>query len=737
MIKKWRNFLLAILLRNWIPVGLSSATLFTLSVVFHESRWIRGSHLSLKWMIFFGCLLGTGLVLTRFRGWLAALFSIFLSTAGVIQSSTRLIQPFSLINEISFPAYLNLTHLRSTAFLAQFPGWLATLIKTGEIAPSLTPLLTGFALWNLCVWMVWWTLRRNRTITGMLPMNIFIALHVQQHWQNINILLLFFALTAVIAAYSNFRNRRRTWDDQSIDYPLDFGMDWPASAIVIAMFLVFLGSFAQLIGTAEGHQKISEFFTPKEAIPHTEAYLPPIDNKQTANTADLAIDFSPPPNTEQTVMWVSVSDPPPLQSEMIPDAAVQQYYWRSEIFITYDGKGWQAADIVPPEQAAFPDESPLPGRRQLNQTYEITASHRDKLFAINKPVMTEPPGLLHALAVDNEPIPVGETSNYQVVSWVVDLDSRKLRDVDDHETPHLIYASYLQLPDDLPQRVQDLADGLTLQAETRFEKTMRIQDYLRRTYLYDLNTPPPPASQDVVDYFLFDAPGGFCSHYASAMVVMLRSIGVPARLVTGYAHGEYFASRNAYRVPSSAAHAWVEVYFPVYGWVEFEPTPTRSAHLYENLTESDAGDDKTKQTTATNQQNIPFLWLSIAIIGMVVSGLAISRFMQFRASKIEISPVSKYYSALRYRLAKAGIHSEPGTTPNEFLGEAQPLLGENKRLLLALIQLTQLYNQDRFGPHPVDADQIRLAKQTYRNALPEWQQMMIQQFIKNKSSSRK
>ena len=359
------------------------------------------------------------------------------------------------------------------------------------------------------------------------------------------------------------------------------------------------------------------------------------------------------------------------------------------------------------------------------------------MFAINQPIRTEPPGLLHALAVDNDPIPVGEISEYQVISWVVDLDSRELRNIDYRETPQFIYDSYLQLPDTLPKRVIDLSNGLTSQAETRFEKTMRIQDYLRSTYLYDLNTPAPPAGQDVVDYFLFDAPSGFCSHYASAMVVMLRSVGVPARLVTGYAHGEYFASRNAYRVPSSAAHAWVEVYFPIYGWVEFEPTPNRSTHPYENLTEWDVRDEQLSPTAASTNQKFPFLWISFAAIGMILIGFAVSQVLQHRASIIETSPVMKYYWNLRNRLEKTGIKTDPGTTPNEFLREAQPILENTTRLMLALTLLTQRYNQDRFGPHPIDTDQIRLAKQAYRNALPEWRQMMIKQFIKNKSSSRK
>lgn len=734
MIKQWRDFFLNLFLRNWIPFVLFSATIFALSITFNESRWTKQSHLSLAVVIFFGCFLGGLLALTRFRGFVVIVFSSILSIAGVIQNCTKLIQPFSLIGDISLPVYLNLTHLRSIAFLTQLSEWLNSLLTTGKINPLFVPLLTGFAVWNLCTWMVWWTFRRNQTITGLLPMNIFIALHVQQHWQNINIILLFFALIVMIVSYSSFRNCKREWDDNGIDYPLDFGFDWPASVIAIALLLTFWGSFAQIIGTTEGHQKINEFFTHEKENADAEIYFPHYESSKTASTAELAIDFSPPSRTEQTIMWVKVSDPPPPQSEMIPDAAVEYYYWRSEIFIAYTGHNWQAAEIIPLNDHPINESSPPPGRRQINQSYEIIAPHDDKLFAISQPITTQPPDLTQALAVNNEPIPAGEIANYQVVSWKVDLNSQNLRDIDYHVTPQIIYDTYLQLPENLPQRVINLSEGLTSKSVTRFEKTMRIQDYLRRTYRYDLNTPPPPADRDVVDYFLFEAPGGFCSHYASAMVVMLRSVGVPARLVTGYAHGEYFPSRDAYRVPSSAAHAWVEVYFPVYGWIEFEPTPTRTVHLYENFTDQEMNHENPLPINIAHQGAFPNHWIPLIAVSLFLLGYTIWRVSQLCSRNEKTSPAEQYYWKLRHRLARFPIEANLGTTPNEYLRSAKSVLGDNPHILLSLNLLTQLYNLDKFNPRPLGAGEIHLAKQAYKNAIQEWRRMMIKRFFKKQTT---
>src|SRR6185369_13782652 len=98
-----------------------------------------------------------------------------------------------------------------------------------------------------------------------------------------------------------------------------------------------------------------------------------------------------------------------------------------------------------------------------------------------------------------------------------------------------------------------------------------LQNALRE-YPYSLKLPPPPEDQDLVDAFLFTIKTGYCDYYASAMVVMARSLGIPARLAVGYRTGTYDAEANAYRVSLADAHSWPELYFAGYGWIPFEPT---------------------------------------------------------------------------------------------------------------------------------------------------------------------
>lgn len=139
--------------------------------------------------------------------------------------------------------------------------------------------------------------------------------------------------------------------------------------------------------------------------------------------------------------------------------------------------------------------------------------------------------------------------------------------------PAWIRDRFLQLPASLPQRVRDLAAEITAHAQTPYDKAVAIEQYLRQNYVYDQFVNEPLANVDAVDHLLFESKRGYCSHFASAMTVLCRAVGVPARLATGYTSGEYDEEERVYVVLESNAHAWVEVFFPEYGWVEFEPSP--------------------------------------------------------------------------------------------------------------------------------------------------------------------
>jgi hypothetical protein len=137
--------------------------------------------------------------------------------------------------------------------------------------------------------------------------------------------------------------------------------------------------------------------------------------------------------------------------------------------------------------------------------------------------------------------------------------------------PASMRETYLQLPK-LDTRIPELAKQIMGRADNPYDKARALEGYLRSHYAYtlDLTGTPPP---DPLAYFLFQKRAGHCEYFASAMTVMLRSAGIPARIVNGFLTGEYNDVGGDFMVRASDAHSWVEVFFPSYGWLTFDPTP--------------------------------------------------------------------------------------------------------------------------------------------------------------------
>jgi transglutaminase-like putative cysteine protease len=169
------------------------------------------------------------------------------------------------------------------------------------------------------------------------------------------------------------------------------------------------------------------------------------------------------------------------------------------------------------------------------------------------------------------PILVGE--QYVVHALINNPSVLQLQHAGDSYPPW-VKNTYLQLPNNLSQRITELATTITATAETPYDKAIAITDYLRSTITYSITVAAPPDGSDPLIWFLFDSHKGFCNYYATAEVILLRSVGVPTRMVVGFAQGEY-QPPDKYIVLEKDAHAWPEVYFPGIGWVEFEPTSSQ------------------------------------------------------------------------------------------------------------------------------------------------------------------
>jgi len=164
-----------------------------------------------------------------------------------------------------------------------------------------------------------------------------------------------------------------------------------------------------------------------------------------------------------------------------------------------------------------------------------------------------------------------------------------------------VHIRYLQLAAELPERVGKLALDITSSAKNDYDRVKAIESYLATNYKYTLEPGTTPNDRDFVDYFLFDQKQGYCTYYASAMTVLARSIGIPARYVEGYVLPSQPVQGTTYEVTNKQAHAWVEVYFEGFDWIPFEPTS--SSQNLDSIPEQTSRAESSTPDQANPEQN--------------------------------------------------------------------------------------------------------------------------------------
>jgi transglutaminase-like putative cysteine protease len=221
------------------------------------------------------------------------------------------------------------------------------------------------------------------------------------------------------------------------------------------------------------------------------------------------------------------------------------------------------------------------GRGLLQAQIKVLASRTSVAFAPDTPVRfsqateVDTRNNVDDVAAVRFDAPVLQNQDYTVVSAISTASLQDLRAAGE-DYPDWVRRRYLQLPRSVPRRVIDMAHEATNGATSAYDKAAAIETYLRTNFTYSTHVPLVPADRDWVDYFLFDSKQGYCDYFATAMVVLLRSEGVPARVASGFAPGEFDASTGVSVVRENHAHSWVEAYFPRYGWITFEPSAIRA-----------------------------------------------------------------------------------------------------------------------------------------------------------------
>jgi transglutaminase-like putative cysteine protease len=503
-----------------------------------------------------------------------------------------------------------ITHDAVRELLLRNADWLLTLMQGGGGADNLVFVTQlGILGWWLGLIATWNLFRHQRVLSAVVPAGV--ALLVNLYYSPINLsgyLLVFLVAALLLAVRIELANNETRWQMSRIRYAPDIYIDFLKAGMAFAA-LVILVSWAMpdVANRANLERLVRPLQRPWQTIEDTWSRMYQAVNYPGVASVEMKygknLSLGGP---------VRLSDRPIFEGQF-----AEPTYWRGATYDRYDGRAWTNTDLetLIIENGQWLGGPLFQASTQMTATLQPLVSGQDTVFVPPQPVLVSLPvdadisritedGALIEVSRIRSRVELGPRSAYRVVSAVTQAPVEMLQ-TDSTVYPPWVAERYLQLPESIPQRVVDLARQIAAPHGNTYDKAVAIESYLR-TYPYTTEIAAPPEGADAVEYFLFDVKQGYCDYYASAMVVMLRAVGIPSRLAAGYAPGETLpgedrqpSATQKYRILERDAHAWVEAFFPTYGWIQFEPTASQP--LVQRLVLPSTGAPETAPTADTDE----------------------------------------------------------------------------------------------------------------------------------------
>lgn len=548
------------------------AALVSVALRLNATRWTDYLYIT-ETLIILGAILGFALGYSRFPGWFTTILSLLYSL---------IIVPWQVGQIVGNPTSGMLWSDRLLIVRDRIQLVIFQLINRDVVEDSaLFIVLMGFLFWWLGVLAGYVLVRKGNPWQATLPAGVTLVVIQSFDPMSVNRIwylaaYLFFVL--ILVSRMVFLHNRIRWFGSNTTLPPYLGMEFIRFTLVTTGCIVLLAwTFPSLTSALpivkEVIQPIKEEWTDfQERFDNAFASL--------KSTLNVSTDYYGPTlslgqgneQTDNVMFWVK----PPIT---IPNGV--RLYWRARIYNTFDGRQWESPPL---ETQPWDPEINKPNLPVHNQRWSakfeiLSSSYFTSIISPGQPTWAERSGTLHFITNPDNTIDLysfqadplvrpGQAYDVQAsISRATIYDLRR----SGKDYPEFITDRYLQLSSTTTQRTTDLARKITDGYDNPLDQTLAIIQFLRENITYAEIIPPPPSNQDAVDWFLFDHQEGFCNYYASAAVMLLRSIGIPSRLVVGYSTGETLDD-GQFLVRQKEAHAWPEVYFPGLGWVEFEPT---------------------------------------------------------------------------------------------------------------------------------------------------------------------
>ena len=468
-------------------------------------------------------------------------------------------------------------------------------------------LLMALLFWALTIYSSFVLVRQDNPWKVIIPGGVatfvihsFDPLLVSRSWYLA--FYLFFAL--ILVARIVFLKNTVKWQQSHTHTPPDIGFDLSRVALVLSMILVFFSWNVPVLAdtfrpAAEMWQTASRpWLTAKDRFSFMFASLRAsvglVENYY-GPTMSLGLGN---PLSDQVVMEIRAPSAPPNGG---------RFYWEARSYDTYLANQWLTSlttthDLTP--STIDLSQPGLAARLDLFFTFYPYVPISN-LFVAPEPLWVSIPTRAYMADNPDGTVNFGALMTRGIVhpgeqySMRAAVDAMTIRQLKDAGTiyPDWVANNYLQLPESITPRTRELARNIASGLSNPYDIANAITNYLRQNIEYNQSVSNPPANQDRIDWFLFDYKKGYCLYYASAEVVMLRSLGIPARMAVGYAQGELepgssqeipsgvstdithpqTIETSIYVVRQKDAHAWPEVFFPEIGWVIFEPTVSQPA----------------------------------------------------------------------------------------------------------------------------------------------------------------
>ena len=553
---------------GWSTLLILGAMIFVASIAIRETDLIPGLGI-VPTAALIGLFTGVALAKSSFKDSTAHFFA-FVFGVFTVTYLVGLILPQQLI-----------WRERIFDMLVRQMAWLQKAFSGGTSRDGLIFVIQTTAVyWLLGYTSAWYTFRHPRLWRAILPMGL-VLMSVVYDYNGPRPLLLYLVAFAVLAllftARTHLAEQEVQWRSSSVRYEKGIWIDFLRAAFVVTVIVLLLSwSLPTLSASASVNDALSSTQGPWRDFQDEWTRLFSALRSYGGATADPYQDT------------LSLGGPRTVGNTLIMDVSVPHQlpyvYWQAVAYDTYNEGSWEVA-ANSDTRLHYPDDGNLevPVTRSREVVEQVVTNYLPNssfLYAAPEVIGTDRQMLVES-TVDGQGKELVSSvrsryilrqgDDYRVTSRMSNVDAQSLRFATELY-PDWVKERYLQVPDTVTPETLELAAELTAGFDNSFDKSIAVRDYLRNNIKYNDQIEAPPEGVDPVHYVLFDTHEGYCNYYASAMSIMLRSQGVPSRVVSGYAQGDFDENSSSYRVRANNAHTWVEVYFPAYGWIQFEPT---------------------------------------------------------------------------------------------------------------------------------------------------------------------